>query len=83
MKTEVEKPYMMLKFGRIKYADFTNNELARRLYEAWDKEDRVKMSKVIEAYNGDFHLWWEDKKVGKLAAIAYVLNYVETVAEYP
>jgi len=76
MEQNESKPYILLKFGSIKYADFTDSPEAMALQDKQgfnhSTQDQVEL---IKLFNGDFHLWWEDRKCSKQEAIDYILNY--------
>jgi len=76
----VEKPYILLKFGSIKYADYTGSEEAAKISDTLNSiENDIDYQKteisIIEAYNGDFIEWWGNKKLTKKQAKDYIINY--------
>jgi len=70
-----ETPTLGLKFGGIKFIDFTDNDEAKRLYNKLNLDEKANMVKVINAYNGRFYNWWTDTYVTKEDAVSYILNY--------
>ena len=61
---------IMLKFGRIKSADFSNNPKALELYNS-----NASQVDVINAFNGKFYSWWDGVYLTKKQAIEYIENY--------
>lgn len=75
-----DKPYMMLKFGDIKYADFTGSPEASKIHDTLNSindrnEYHSKVLEIIDLFNGEFILWWGSEKVNKEQAKKYVNNY--------
>lgn len=70
-----QETYILLKFGRIKFADFSKSKKAMKMNEALNMEDKADIIKVIKAFNGQFKEWWGDKILTKDQAIQYIKNY--------
>ena len=73
------KPYISLKFGRLKSINFNGNEEAKIIYDQYHNDEFTKeqMIEVIKAYNGNFYFWWANRWGTKQEAIDYILNYKE------
>lgn len=64
------EPYISLKFGGIKSMNFTDNKEAEIISNNGGSE-----IEIIQAYNGNFFFWWEQRWGTKEEAINYILNY--------
>lgn len=80
IKRANEPDILMLKFGGIKGGDFKKSpEAGVKWNEVMnaDSDEKVKQIEcnVVDLWNGDFLIWWGQKKVSKQDAKDYIMNY--------
>lgn len=76
-----ETPTLGLKWGRFNFADFKGSPEASKLNDQihqLDEDDPnvIELTcQMIDAFNGDIYVWWENMNVSKEDAKHYVRNY--------